>query len=72
MQLEVGGDDGGGKFGVSGCAGAGAPYARGDVVQFFAVLLKGRLVGVVEDGLGLSEGPCLLLLGRRWLLCLLL
>lgn len=38
MQLEVGGDDGGGEFGVGGCARTGTPYLRGDVVEFFAVL----------------------------------
>jgi len=38
MQLEVGGDEGGGEFCVGSCAGAGAPDGRGDVVQFFAVL----------------------------------
>ena len=27
---------------------------------------------VLEEGLGVGEGPCLLLLGRRWLLYLLL
>ena len=39
MEFEVGSDDGGGEFGVGGCAGAGAPDAGGDVVEFFAVLL---------------------------------
>ena len=38
VQLEVGGDEGGGEFGVGGCAGAGAPDLGGDVVEFFAVL----------------------------------
>ena len=32
MEFEVGGDDGGGEFGVGGCARAGAPDAGGDVV----------------------------------------
>ena len=32
VQFEVGGDDGGCEFGVSGCAGAGAPYLWGDVM----------------------------------------
>ena len=39
MQLEVGGDYSGGKLGVSGRAGAGAPDSGGDVVKFFAILL---------------------------------
>jgi len=38
VQFEVGGDQGGGEFGVCGCTGAGAPYFGGYVVQFFAVL----------------------------------
>ena len=32
VQFEVGGDDGGREFSVGGCAGAGAPYLRGDVM----------------------------------------
>lgn len=32
VQLEVGGDEGGGEFRVGGCAGAGAPDLGGDVV----------------------------------------
>lgn len=39
VQFDVGGDEGGCEFGVGGCACAGAPDLRGDVVQFFAVLL---------------------------------
>jgi len=38
VQLEVGGDDGGGKLGVGGCSGAGAPDLRSDVVDLLAVL----------------------------------
>jgi hypothetical protein len=38
MELEVGGDEGGGEFGVCGCSGAGAPYLGRDVVEFFTVL----------------------------------
>jgi hypothetical protein len=38
VEFEAGGDERGGKFGVSGCAGAGAEDGRGDVVEFFAVL----------------------------------
>lgn len=38
VEFEVGRDDGGGEFGVGGCAGAGAPDAGGDVVEFFAIL----------------------------------
>ena len=38
VQLEVGGDDGGGELGVCGCSGAGAPDLGGDVVQLLAVL----------------------------------
>ena len=38
VELEVGGDEGGGEFGVGGCAGAGAPDLGGDVVEFLAVL----------------------------------
>lgn len=38
VQFQVGGDQGGGEFGVGGCASAGAPYLGGDVVEFFAVL----------------------------------
>ena len=39
MQLELGGDEGGGELGVGGGAGAGAPDLRRDVVQLFAVLV---------------------------------
>lgn len=39
VQFEVGGDEGGGEFGVGGCAGARAPDLGGDVVEFFAVLV---------------------------------
>lgn len=38
VQLEVGGDDGGCEFRVGGRSGAGTPYLRGDVVEFFTVL----------------------------------
>lgn len=38
MELEVGGDEGGGEFSVCGRAGAGAPYLGGDVVQLLTVL----------------------------------
>lgn len=41
MELEVGGDERGGEFGVCGCAGAGAPDSGGEVVEFFAVLSEG-------------------------------
>jgi hypothetical protein len=48
VQFDVGGDEGGGEFGVGCCAGAGAPDLRGDVVEFFAVLqIHGMLV--LED-----------------------
>ena len=40
VQFEVRGDEGGGEFGVSGCAGAGTPYLGGDVVEFFTVLRR--------------------------------
>ena len=38
VQLDVGGDEGGGEFRVCCCAGAGAPYLRGDVVELLAIL----------------------------------
>jgi hypothetical protein len=38
MEFEVGGDDGGGEFGISSCSSAGAPYLRGNVMEFLAVL----------------------------------
>lgn len=38
VEFEVGGDEGGGEFGVCGCASAGTPDLRRDVVQFLAVL----------------------------------
>ena len=38
VEFEVGGDEGGGEFGVGGCACAGTPYLGGDVVEFFAIL----------------------------------
>ena len=38
VELEVGGDEGGGEFGVGGCTGAGAPNLGGDVVELLAVL----------------------------------
>jgi len=67
VQLEVGGDDGSGEFGVGGCSGAGAPDLRGDVVELFAVLVRYY---------GAAGGPCVccdlesderyeLVLGRR-------
>jgi hypothetical protein len=49
VEFEVGGDEGGGEFGVGCGSGAGAPDTRGDVVEFFAVL--GRLVGGAGRGL---------------------
>ena len=39
MQLEVGGDESGGEFGVGGGTGACAPDLWGDVVQFLAVFV---------------------------------
>lgn len=38
VELQVGGDQCGGEFGVGCGAGAGAPDRGRDVVQFFAVL----------------------------------
>ena len=38
VELEVGGDDGSGEFGVSGSTGARAPDLRSDIVEFFTVL----------------------------------
>lgn len=38
VEFEVGGDEGGGEFGVGGGACSGTPYLGGDVVEFFAVL----------------------------------
>jgi len=32
VEFEVRGDDGGGEFGVCGCAGAGTPYLGSDVM----------------------------------------
>lgn len=56
VEFEVGGDEGGGEFGVGCGAGAGAPDLRGDVVEFFAVL-EGRMLVVVHVG-------CLHVMGR--------
>ena len=39
VQLQLGGDDGGGELGVSCGSGAGAPDLRGDVVKLLAVLV---------------------------------
>lgn len=39
VQLELGGDQGRGEFGVGGGAGASAPDVGGDEVQLFAVLV---------------------------------
>lgn len=39
VQLELGGDEGGGELGVGGGAGAGTPDLGGDVVKLFAVLV---------------------------------
>ena len=49
MQLEVGGDYGGGELGVRGGARAGAPDRGGDVVELLAVL-------VGDDGAGGGAG----------------
>lgn len=38
VQLNAGGDEGGGEFGVCCCSGTGAPDMRGDVVELLAVL----------------------------------
>jgi hypothetical protein len=38
MELEVGGDDGGGELGVGSSSGACTPDLGGDVVQLLAVL----------------------------------
>lgn len=50
VQFEVGGDDGGREFGVCGCAGAGTPYLRGDVVEFLAVLPARCKRNVSDEG----------------------
>lgn len=47
VKLEVGGDEGGGEFGVGRCAGAGAKDGRRDVVQLFAVLSRLREISDV-------------------------
>ena len=39
VQLELGGDEGGGELGIGGGSGAGAPDLWGDVVQLLAVLV---------------------------------
>ena len=39
VQLELGGDEGGGELGIGGGSGTGAPDLRGDVVQLLAVLV---------------------------------
>lgn len=44
VQFEVGGDQCGGKLGISGGTSAGAPDRRGDVMEFFTVLIDLRLV----------------------------
>jgi hypothetical protein len=38
VELDVGGNQGGGEFSVCGSTGAGAPYLGSDVVEFLAVL----------------------------------
>lgn len=43
VELEVGGDEGGGEFGVGGRSGSGAPYLRGYVVELLTVL-RGQIV----------------------------
>jgi hypothetical protein len=48
VQLELGGDKGGGELGVGGCTGTGAPNLRGDVMELLAVL-------VGDDGAGCSS-----------------
>ena len=40
VEFEVGGDEGGGEFGVGCSAGPCTPDLWGDVVEFFAVLDK--------------------------------
>jgi hypothetical protein len=40
MQLKLGGDECGGKFGVGGRASTGTPYLRRDVVELLAVLIR--------------------------------
>ena len=56
VEFEVGGDEGGGEFGVGCGAGAGAPDLGGDVVEFFAVLERRMLV--------VERVCCLRVLGR--------
>jgi hypothetical protein len=38
VQLDVGGDEGGGEFGVCSCASACTPYLWRDVVELLAIL----------------------------------
>lgn len=46
VQLNVGGDESGGEFGVCSCAGASTPDLRSNVVELFTVLVveKKKLV----------------------------
>jgi hypothetical protein len=49
VQLELGGDEGGGELGVGGCTSTSAPDLRGDVVKLLTVL-------VGDDGAGCGSG----------------
>jgi hypothetical protein len=57
MKFELGGDEGGGEFGVSGSSSTGTPNLWGDVMELFAVLVgddgTGRRASVGGD---LDEG----------------
>lgn len=48
VEFEVGGDQGGGEFGVGCCAGAGAPDLRGDVVEFLTILAGEFIVSTIS------------------------
>lgn len=56
MQLELGGDEGGGELGIGSCTGTSAPNLRGNVVKLLTVL-----VGDDGTGCGSSIGSNLLI-----------
>ena len=66
MEFEVRGDEGGGEFGVGRCTGTGAEDRRGDVVEFFAVLVKELGVQFVSR-YAVGEGTSCVCLGDAYL-----
>lgn len=72
VKFEVGGDEGGGEFGVGGGSCSRTPYLRRDVVEFFAVLRRCvSMKGGARLYLGF-DGPCQQLWALTLLSCPLL